>query len=101
VIRNIFHENIRSRKREAVRLRENPAPDFAPAAQEGPGNMRDLARALGALSPLLREALVLVGAQGLSYEQASVVCGVPVGTVKARVSRARRQLARALDRVMG
>ncbi|MDI3307581.1 MAG: sigma-70 family RNA polymerase sigma factor [Acetobacteraceae bacterium] len=101
VIRNIFHENIRSRKREAVRLRENPAPDFAPAAQEAPGNMRDLARALGALSPLLREALVLVGAQGLSYEQASVVCGVPVGTVKARVSRARRQLARALDRVMG
>jgi RNA polymerase sigma-70 factor (ECF subfamily) len=101
VIRNIFHESIRSRKREARRLQQAPAPDAAPAMQETPGNMRDLARALGALPPLLREALVLVGAQGLSYEQAAAVCGVPVGTVKARVSRARRQLARALDRVTG
>lgn len=101
VIRNIFHENIRSRRREVTRLQENPTPEFAPAAQETLGNMRDLARALSTLSPLLREALVLVGAQGLSYEQAAVVCGVPVGTVKARVSRARRQLAHALDRVTG
>jgi len=99
VIRNIFHENIRSRKREAVRLQEAALPEITPAAQETPGNMRDLARAVGTLSPLLREALVLVGAQGLSYEQAAAICGVPVGTVKARVSRARRQLAQALDRV--
>jgi RNA polymerase sigma-70 factor (ECF subfamily) len=50
---------------------------------------------------LLREALVLVGAQGLSHEEAAAICGVPVGTMKARVSRARRQLAVALGRVTG
>jgi RNA polymerase sigma-70 factor (ECF subfamily) len=61
--------------------------------------MRDLARALAALPPALREALVLVGAQGLSHEQAAAICQVPVGTMKARVSRARRQLADTLGAV--
>jgi RNA polymerase sigma-70 factor (ECF subfamily) len=59
--------------------------------------MRDLARAIAALPPALREALVLVGAQGLEHEQAAAICGVPVGTMKARVARARRQLARSFS----
>jgi RNA polymerase sigma-70 factor (ECF subfamily) len=46
------------------------------------------------LPPLHREALVLVGAQELTHEEAAVICGVPVGTMRARVSRARTQLAR-------
>lgn len=96
VIRNVFHEQIRARRREA-RHREAGiiAAEAAPPAvpQEGRGDMRDLARALAALPPLLREAVVLVGAQGLSHEAAAGVCGVPVGTMKARVSRGRRQLA--------
>ena len=99
VIRNIFHEQLRSRRREAARLHQDPDPAVSPANQEMPGAMRDLARALRELPPLLREAVILVGAQGLSYEEAAAVCSVPVGTMKARVSRARRQLATALDRV--
>jgi RNA polymerase sigma-70 factor (ECF subfamily) len=99
VIRNIFHEQLRSRRREAARLRHDPDLALSPANQEAPGAMRDLARALRELPPLLREAVILVGAQGLSYEEAAIVCSVPVGTMKARVSRARRQLAAALDRV--
>jgi RNA polymerase sigma-70 factor (ECF subfamily) len=59
--------------------------------------MQDLARALAALPPALREALVLVGARGLSYEEAAAVCNVPIGTMKARVSRGRRRLAAALE----
>ncbi len=62
-------------------------------------DVQDLAQQLRALSPLLREALILVGAQGLSYDEAARICGVPSGTMKARVSRARQQLAQALDRV--
>jgi RNA polymerase sigma-70 factor (ECF subfamily) len=62
--------------------------------------MHDLVRALAALPPALREALVLVGAQGLSHEQAAAICRVPVGTMKARVSRARDALAKALGPVM-
>lgn len=101
VVRNTFYEQLRRRKREARRLAEAGEPPVSQAAQEVPGQLRDLGRALAALPPLLREALVLVGAQGLSHEAAAQVCGVPLGTMKARVSRARRQLAGALDRVTG
>jgi len=44
-----------------------------------------------------REALILVGASGFSYEEASRLCGCTVGTLKVRVSRARRQLAEILN----
>ncbi len=43
-----------------------------------------------------REALVLVGAAGCSYEEASEMCDCPVGTVKSRVSRARRHIGRII-----
>jgi RNA polymerase sigma-70 factor, ECF subfamily len=99
VVRNTFHEQLRRRKREARQAATAGAPQVSQAAQEVPGQLRELGRALAALPPLLREALVLVGAQGLSHEAAAQLCGVPLGTMKARVSRARRQLATALDRV--
>ncbi len=101
VLRNAFHEQLRLRKREAARLRDSISPAPAPPLQETPGAMRDLQRQLATLPPLLREALLLVGAQGLSLEEAATVCGVPLGTMKARVSRARRQLATALGAVSG
>ena len=43
-----------------------------------------------------REALVLVGASGFSYEEAAGICNVAVGTIKSRVSRARSHLAKRL-----
>jgi len=43
-----------------------------------------------------REALLLIVAEGLSYEDAARVCGVPVGTIKSRVNRARERLAQLL-----
>ena len=103
IVRNVFYEQVRARRREAAH-RQEQAPSVEPGAaprQEQQGELRDLARALHRLPPLLREALVLVGAQGLSYEEAAAVCGVPAGTMKARVSRARRQLAESLDTVTG
>lgn len=101
VLRNVFHEQVRSKRREQVRLSERIAVDATPPTQEASADMRDLAQKLQTLSPLLREALILVGAQGLSYDEAARICGVPPGTIKARVSRARQQLATALDRVTG
>jgi RNA polymerase sigma-70 factor, ECF subfamily len=44
-----------------------------------------------------REALLLVAAQGMSYEEAAEVCGVASGTIKSRVNRARHRLAEVLD----
>jgi len=99
VIRNVFHEQLRARKREVARLRDAVPEEPAPPPQESPGQIRNLARALRELPPLLREAVALVGAQGLSHQEAAAICNVPVGTMKARVSRARKLLAEALDRV--
>jgi RNA polymerase sigma-70 factor (ECF subfamily) len=49
------------------------------------------------LSADQRESLVLIGAAGLSYDEAAEVVGVAPGTVKSRVSRARTELAYLLD----
>jgi len=56
----------------------------------------DVRRAMQLLPDGHREALVLIGAAGCSYEEAAKMCGCPVGTVKSRVSRARAQLAEIL-----
>lgn len=98
-LRNIFYETHRRRRRE-VGFQAAAEQEVAEPRQEAPGTMRDLSRAMAGLPTALREALLLVGAQGLSYEQAATVCAVPVGTMKARVSRARRALGEALGRVM-
>jgi RNA polymerase sigma-70 factor (ECF subfamily) len=49
-------------------------------------------RALLTLPPERREALLLVGAGGFSYEEAAQICGCAVGTIKSRVGRARATL---------
>ena len=46
-----------------------------------------------------REALILVGAEGYSYEEAASITGCAIGTVKSRVNRARVRLARTLEMV--
>ena len=67
------------------------------ADQEGPLHLSDMEAALRKISPERREAVLLVGASGFSYEQASVIAGCPVGTMKSRVARARADLAKLLD----
>ena len=49
-------------------------------------------RAFGALSIKRREALMLVGVDGFRYKEAAAICGCPVGTIKSRVARARREI---------
>ncbi len=99
ILRNGFYEQIRRRKREeaALQARFLEAEALAPA-QHSHAEMADLGTLLWRLPPLLREALVLVGAQEMSHEAAAAICAVPVGTMKARVSRARSQLARLARR---
>ena len=52
----------------------------------------ELRRALAMLPEEQREAIILIGAAGLSYEEAGAVMGIPIGTIKSRVSRARDRL---------
>ncbi|WP_120077099.1 sigma-70 family RNA polymerase sigma factor [Aurantiacibacter odishensis] len=69
----------------------------APAGQEEPLHLSDLHRALLTLPPERREALLLVGAGGFSYEEAANICGCAVGTIKSRVGRARAALSSMME----
>ena len=99
IVRNSFYETARRRKRETIVMQEQrPADEAERPEVEGRAAMRELQSLIWTLPPLLREALILVGAQEMTYEEAASVCGVPVGTIKARVSRGRTALAGAIRR---
>ena len=66
-------------------------------AQEGPIHLSDTHHFLLQLLPEYREALLLVGAGGLSYEEAAQVAGCAVGTMKSRTSRARAGLTKLME----
>ncbi len=59
--------------------------------------MRSLQNALAQLPTEHREAIILVGAAGLSYEEAAQICGCALGTIKSRVNRARARLLKIMD----
>ena len=98
ILRNLFYSEHRKRKREV----EDPDGSYAGRLRthsEQPSHLdfEDFRRALAKLNPGQREAILLVGAEGLSYEEAAAVCAVPVGTVKSRVNRARERLSKLLE----
>jgi len=69
----------------------------SPAGQEAPLHLADLSRALMELPAERREALLLVGAGGFSYEEAAAICGCAVGTIKSRVGHGRAQLTAMIE----
>lgn len=98
ILRNQFYSDRRRAWRQA--------PWDQDSAERIPGSrddqtwaaeLSDTARALRCLSDEQREALILVGAGGFSYEDAAAICHCAVGTVKSRVARARRALINILD----
>jgi RNA polymerase sigma-70 factor (ECF subfamily) len=58
---------------------------------------KELLRAIDLLPSAARESLLLVAVSGLTYEEAAVVCGCSVGTVKSRVNRARAKLLKLME----
>ena len=97
ILRNAFFEQERRRKRETAAIALH-AEMAGGGLQQHHGEIADMSRMLWALPPLLREALVLVGAQEMTHEEAAIVCSVPAGTMRARVSRARSKLAQAFGK---
>lgn len=93
ILRNAYLTDMR-RNRFRGEYDENVAERIltAPAGQEEPIHLSDMHRALLTLPPERREALLLVGAGGFSYEEAAHICGCAVGTIKSRVGRARATL---------
>jgi RNA polymerase sigma-70 factor (ECF subfamily) len=98
ILRNLFHSEYRKRKREVEDADGSYAGRLKVQPEQGARlDFEDFRTALTKVPPDQREALLLVGAQGMSYEEAAQVTGVPVGTVKSRVNRARNRLAELLD----
>ena len=98
ILRNTFYSERRRAKREvadvdgafAARLASKPDHDGRLA-------LADFYTAFATLPDEQREALILVGASGFSYEEAASACGVAIGTIKSRVNRGRKRLVELLD----
>ena len=94
ILRNIFYSQYRRRKREVEDADGHLAAGLSTAPeQNGHMDFEDFRNALQQLPHDQREALILVGASGLSYEEAAEICDCAIGTVKSRVNRARGRLA--------
>ncbi|MBX3567022.1 MAG: sigma-70 family RNA polymerase sigma factor [Rhizobiaceae bacterium] len=93
ILRNEFYSQMRKRGREVQdsegimteRLAVHPS-------QDGKLDLADFREALEMLPEDQREAIILIGASGFSYEEAAAICECAVGTIKSRVSRARARL---------
>ena len=98
ILRNTFYSSRRKTKREVSdtdglhAARQATRPDH-----DGRLALKDFRVAFQQLPVEQREALILVGASGFSYEEAAQMTGVAVGTVKSRANRGRRKLAELLD----
>jgi RNA polymerase sigma-70 factor (ECF subfamily) len=97
ILRNIYYSEYRKRRREVADSDGAIAARLATApAQSGHMDFLDFRSALQKLPADQREALILIGASGLSYEEAAGVCNCAVGTMKSRVNRARNRLVELL-----
>lgn len=98
ILRNEFYSQMRKRGREVQdsdgfyteRLAVHPS-------QYGSLDLQDFRKALNELPDDQREAIILIGASGFSYEEAAEICDCAVGTIKSRVSRARVRLQELLE----
>src|SRR5215207_1695535 len=94
ILRNLFRSEYRKRRREVEDADGTYAQSLkSQPEQSGHVEFQEFRAALGKLPPDQREALILVGASGFSYEEAADICGCAVGTIKSRVNRARARLA--------
>ena len=98
ILRNIYYSNYRKRSREVQDSDGYYARRLTvPGDQESHLDLDDFRRALTRLPAEQREVLTLIGASGLSYEEAAAICEVGIGTIKSRLSRARSKLVELLE----
>jgi RNA polymerase sigma-70 factor, ECF subfamily len=98
ILHNQYVNQVRRAVREgtAVALSDTKTEPVLTRAPDQ--EVRDLERALAQLSDEQRSALLLVGMEGMNYDEAAAVLDVPVGTVRSRLSRGRAALRQLMDR---
>jgi RNA polymerase sigma-70 factor (ECF subfamily) len=98
ILRNTYYTAVVRRRREVRDEDDHYARALTSApTQEWGLAIRALQAALDQLPSEHREALILVGAAGLSYEEAADICGCALGTIKSRVNRARNRLLKLME----
>jgi RNA polymerase sigma-70 factor, ECF subfamily len=98
ILRNQFRSEYRKRRREVEDVDGRFSEKLTtPPEQHARMEFEELRRALTKLPADQREALILVGASGFSYEEVGQICGCAVGTIKSRVNRARARLTEILS----
>src|SRR3569623_439902 len=97
ILRNLFRSDYRKRRREVEDAEGSYSKTLkSQPAQSSHLEFEEFRAALEKLPQDQREALILVGASGFSYEDAAAICGCAVGTIKRRVNRARSNLSALL-----
>src|SRR6478752_4615353 len=93
ILRNELYSQMRKRGREVQDSDGHFTESLAHHPEQyGSLDLQDFRKALEMLPPDQREAIILVGASGFSYEEAATICGCALGTIKSRVNRARQRL---------
>jgi RNA polymerase sigma-70 factor (ECF subfamily) len=103
IVHNLHADDLARRWRDGVMV---PIDDHDGGLACGPGQLgplllRDLVRSLQALPAERRRLLLLIGVDGMSYQEAAQQLGLPVGTVMSRLSRSRAHLRRLMDDDVG
>src|SRR5438105_11948290 len=97
IMHNQHVNHVRRSAREGTTVELGEGPQLMVQANAMPMlELRDLERAIGRLSAEQREVVLLVGLEGMAYEEVAAVLNVPVGTVRSRLSRGRDQLRQLL-----
>lgn len=97
ILRNTFFSMKRKVRREVEDVDGVHAANLVEIPrQEGAMELAQFRKGLASLPDDQREALVLVGAAGFTYEEAAAICGCAVGTMKSRINRARGRLSSIL-----
>jgi RNA polymerase sigma-70 factor (ECF subfamily) len=99
ILHNQHVNDVRRAVREGVSVAvEEMAPVLTVASNAiATLQLRDLEAAIGRLPQEQRQVILLVGLEGMRYEEVALILGVPVGTVRSRLSRGRDQLRRLMD----
>lgn len=98
ILRNTYFSDFRKLRREVQDDTGELAGQLvAPPQQLAHLYLEDFKAALAQLPPDQREALILIGAEGLTYEEVATICDCAVGTIKSRVNRARSRMAELLS----
>lgn len=97
ILHNQHVNDVRHSIREGSTVELDEAPQLTTQGNAIPSlELRDLERAIGKLPSEQRQVILLVGLEGMPYEEVATVLNVPVGTVRSRLSRGRDQLRRLM-----